>query len=131
MVDRISRARANEKPTRRDMLRRAWSVGVLATAGAGVSELIGAGSACAAATQTTRLPATMILNALPADAPAAIRQAIEAGCCVHYTLDEHNCGSSHCPSGQCCYHVTSSDCGVDYITCIEVSCAEGNYSTGC
>jgi len=73
----------------------------------------------------------MILNALPADAPAALVAAINAGCCITYTLDEHHCGSQSCPSGYCCYHVTSPGCNLDEIVCIEVSCAEGDFTTGC
>jgi hypothetical protein len=132
VVDRINLSDGtSEKPTRRDMLRRVWLAGVFATAGAGVSELLGTGSARAAAAQTTQLPATMILNALPTNAPPAIRAAIDAGCCVTYTLDEHHCGSGSCPSGYCCYHVVSTDCGLDEVACIEVGCSTGNFSTGC
>lgn len=120
-----------EKPTRRDMLRRAWSAGILATAGAGLSELVGAGTARAATPQLPQLPVTLILNALPADAPSALRDAIDAGCCTTYTLDEHHCGSNNCPSGYCCYHVVSTGCGINEVVCLEVSCSEGDFSTGC
>lgn len=131
MADRARPAEAsNVRPTRRDMLRRAWSAGIFATAGAGLSELVGAGSA-RAATPTNQLPSTMILNALPPDAPAALRQAIEAQCCTTYTRDEGNCGSGGCGSGWCCYHVVSTACDIDEVVCINVSCAEGNFTTGC
>lgn len=117
--------------TRRDMLRRVLSAGVFATAGAGISELLGTASAHAATTTTTRLPATMILKALPADAAPALVQAIEDGCCITYTRDEHHCTPDPCPTGSCCYHVVSTDCGINETVCVDVSCAEGNYTTGC
>lgn len=122
---------SSEKPTRRDMLRRAWSAGIVATAGAGLSELVGVGSARAATQPTTQLPATMILNALPPDAPTALIDAIEAGCCTTYTRDENHCGSGGCGAGWCCYHVVSTACDINEVICINVSCAEGNFTTGC
>lgn len=114
--------------SRRDMLRGGGRMGVLASIGVGLGELVGAGRA-GAATPVPQLPATMVLNALPPGAPPSIAAAIEAGCCVHYTRDEGHCGG--CPSGSCCYHITSSGCGLDEITCVAVSCAEGNFTTGC
>lgn len=122
---------SGDDPTRRDMLRQALSAGVFATAGAGVSALFGASSTRAATTATPQLPATMILRALPADAPPALIQAIEAGCCIHYTRDENHCTPDPCPTGSCCYHVVSTNCGIDETVCVGVSCAEGNFSTGC
>ena len=119
------------EPTRRDLFRRAWSAGILATAGTGLFELVGAGRARAATSQTNQLPATMILNALPADAPTGLIEAIEAGCCTTYTRDENNCGSGGCGTGWCCYHVVSTACGINEVVCINVSCAEGNFTTGC
>lgn len=132
MMGRLRKAPASSSdgPTRRDVLRRAGSAGVLATAGAGLAELFGSHLARADTAPTLRLPATMILNALPPDAPANLRTAIEDGCCITYTRDEGACNPA-CGSGFCCYHVVSKDCGIDEITCIEVSCAEGNFSTGC
>ena len=73
----------------------------------------------------------MILRALPGDAPTALIQAIEDGCCIHYTRDENHCTPNPCPSGECCYHITSTNCGINETICIDVSCAEGNFSTGC
>jgi hypothetical protein len=123
-----ARGRDTDAPTRREVLRGMFSTGLVATAGAGVSGLLGAPAARAAGMQ---MPATMILNGLPPDAPSNLAAAIEAGCCVTYTRDEDHCSSGPCPSGYCCYHVVSSGCGVDIVTCIEVSCAEGNFTTGC
>lgn len=91
---------SGDDPTRRDMLRRALSAGVFATAGAGVSALFGASSAGAETTTTTQLPATMILRALPADASPALIQAIEDGCCIHYTRDENHCTPNPCPRAE-------------------------------
>lgn len=120
--------RAGATTTRRGALRRFLSAGVLATAGAGMSELLGARGAQADAAPM-RLPATMVLNALPADAPADLRAAIESGCCMNYYRDEFHCGSGGCGPGWCCYHVVG--CGRDEVLCINVSCAEGNFSSGC
>jgi hypothetical protein len=121
---------SSERATRREVLRRLGSAGVLATATAGLSELFGSSSARAATTQLPQLPATLVLNALPPDAPTGLAAAIESQCCITYTRDEGHCGSP-CPSGYCCYHVVSTGCGLDEVTCIEVSCAEGNFTTGC
>lgn len=115
--------------TRRGVLRRITSIGAVATVGAGMSELVGLGTARAVTPAATKLPATMVLNALPPGADA-VRAAIEASCCITYTRDEGKC-SPACGSGWCCYHVTSSDCGLNTIECIEISCAEGNFTTGC
>ncbi|MGC9220102.1 MAG: hypothetical protein ACP5H2_01955 [Solirubrobacteraceae bacterium] len=122
---------SSQTRTRREALRRFGSAGLLATAGAGVSSLFGSAPARADTPPLTQLPVTMVLNAIPAGAPTGLREAIEAGCCITYTRDEHNCGPDSCPSGECCYHIQSTDCGIDYVTCLAVSCAEGNFSTGC
>jgi hypothetical protein len=116
--------------TRRGVLRKFLSAGIVTTAGAGIAEMF-TPTVARADTQLPRLPATMILNALPPNAPAGLQEAIEAGCCITYTLDEHHCGSNSCPSGECCYHIQSTNCGLDYVTCLGVSCAEGDFSTGC
>lgn len=117
--------------TRRDALSRFGTAGVLATVGAGLSEVVRAGSARAATATPLRLPATMVLNALPAG-EQTVRAAIEAGCCLTYTRDEGHCGSGGCGTGACCYHVTGSgSCSVDTILCVDVACAEGNFTTGC
>ncbi len=132
MLGRGMRTEASDRfSTRREMLRRTVSAGVVATAGAGLAELFGAAPARALTPATTRLPATMILNALPTDAPAALVQAIENGCCIQYTRDENHCSPDPCPSGQCCYHIVSTGCDLNETICIDVSCAEGNFSTGC
>jgi hypothetical protein len=120
-----------EGTTRRDALRRMFSAGIVTTAGAGLSELLVPVGARAASPQMTQLPATMVLNALPADASPDVSAAIEAGCCITYTRDEHHCGSGSCPTGSCCYHVVSTGCGLNEVICVEVSCAEGNFTTGC
>jgi hypothetical protein len=120
-----------ERTTRRDALRRIFSAGIVTTAGAGLSELLLPAGSRAATPQLPQLPATMILNALPADISPNLANAIEAGCCITYTRDEHHCGSSNCPTGECCYHIVSNNCGIDEIACVAVSCAEGNFTTGC
>jgi hypothetical protein len=120
-----------EEPTRRDMLRGMLSVGLVTTAGTGLSGLFAAPGARAATTQLPQLPANLILNALPADAPSALVTAIQNGCCTTYTLDEHHCGSGSCPSGYCCYHVVSTGCGINEVVCIEVGCDTGDFTTGC
>lgn len=120
-----------ERTTRRDALRRIFSAGIVTTAGAGLSELLVPSGARAASPQLPQLPATMVLNALPADASPSVAAAIEAGCCITYTRDENHCGSGSCPSGSCCYHIVSSNCGLNEIACVTVTCAEGNFTTGC
>jgi hypothetical protein len=122
---------SGEEPTRRDMLRGLLSAGLLTTAVAGISALFAGPDARAGTTRLPQLPASVVLKALPADAPPALVAAIEDGCCITYTLDEHNCGSGSCPSGYCCYHVVSTDCGINEVTCIEVGCDMGDFSTGC
>lgn len=116
--------------TRRDMLKRLMSTGFAATIGAGLADLTGVTSAHAATSEVPRIPASMILNSLPANAPAALTQALASGCCIKYTRDEGHC-SPKCGSGWCCYHVVSSGCGLNMVTCINVSCAEGNFTSGC
>jgi hypothetical protein len=123
----VRRRNISDVRTRREMLRGMFSTGLMATMGAGATGLLAAPSARSA---TTQLPATMILNALPADAPANLVAAIEAGCCTTYTRDEGHCNGS-CGTGYCCYHVVSTNCGIDDVACIQVSCAEGNFTTGC
>jgi hypothetical protein len=119
-----------ERSTRRDALRRIGSAGMLATVSAGLLDLLGAIPAGASTATSSQLPATMVLNALGPNAPAGLSVAIQSGCCVHYTRDEGACGSP-CPSGSCCYHVTSTTCGLDSTGCVDVNCAEGNFTTGC
>jgi hypothetical protein len=121
----------NEPRSRREMLRRIFSTRVFSTGAAGMAELLRMPAPRAAAPQLPSLPATRIRNALPADAPPSIAAAIDAGCCITYTLDEHACGSEHCPDGYCCYQITSPGCGIDEVQCVEVSCAEGDFTTGC
>ena len=77
-----------------------------------------------------QLTVTEVLAALPADAPAEVREAIRAGCCIHYYVSEGSCGSGGCGSGWCCYHIVSS-CGPNYYQCLNYPCAHGNFSTGC
>jgi hypothetical protein len=95
-----------------------------------MSELVASSSARAATSQLPQLPATMILNGLPPDAPQALIDAIEDGCCITYTRDEGQCGGP-CGTGWCCYHVVSSGCDINEVICVNVSCAEGNFTTGC
>jgi hypothetical protein len=122
---------SDESPTRRDMLRRILSAGVLTTAGAGLTGLLTSPVARAASTPLPNLPSSLLLKALPADVSPAVLQAIADGCCVTYTLDEHHCGSGSCPSGYCCYHIVSTDCGLNEVACVGVGCDTGDFSTGC
>jgi hypothetical protein len=117
--------------SRREVFRRCGLAGITGLIGAGLAELVGA-VPVRAASSVQQLPATMVLNALP-PGEQTVRAAIEAGCCLTYTRDEDRCGSGGCGSGACCYHVTGSgSCsGTNEIICVDVSCAEGNFTTGC
>lgn len=79
----------------------------------------------------TRMEIEGVLNALPADAPEDLREAIASGCCTYYTVAEGFCGSSGCGTGNCCYHIVSTACGKDVYQCVNHPCSYGNYSTGC
>lgn len=116
--------------TRRDVLKRMMSTGLVATIGAGLADLTGVTTAHAAESELPNIPGSMVLNSLSDDASAALKQAIASGCCIKYTRDEGHC-SPKCGSGWCCYHVTSSGCGLNEIECVNVSCAEGNFTSGC
>lgn len=93
---RASDAAASEdRATRRTMLRRMGSVGLAATIGAGLSEMLGIGSARAATAQK---------------------------CCTFCNRDEFACGGTHCPPGYCCFKCPP--CGVygGFTSCLHVSC---------
>ena len=53
-----------------------------------------AGGACSG-----RITAEEVLQALPPEASPALREAIESGCCIHYTVAEGMCGSGGCGTG--------------------------------
>lgn len=119
---------AGSGTTRRQALRRFVMTGLMATAGAGLSELLTARGAAAAVTPTRRLSAAEALAILPADAPESLAQAIASGCCLHFTRAEGACGAP-CPAGQCCY--TWSGCTSGGPICLNYTCIKGNFSTGC
>lgn len=129
-VTRAARPDDDARPTRRGALRRFFAAGVFATAGAGVLELLGQSTARASEVPVQRLPAELVLKALPADVPAELVAAIESGCCTYYYRDEWHCGGP-CPTGSCCYHIVSYNCGIDIVACVEVNCSTGDFSTGC
>lgn len=114
--------------TRRQALRRFWVTGVLATAGAGLSELLLVPRASATVSSLgPAVPSATILAALPADAPVGLRDAIASGCCLYYTRDEGAC-SPACGTGSCCYVI--SGCYNAGPTCIGVPCSRGNFTSG-
>lgn len=127
MSEHEKRAGVEAGSTRRQALRRFWVTGVLATAGAGLSEMLLRPNPAAAATLGPTMPAATILAALPADASAGLRAAIESGCCLYYTRDEGAC-SPACGSGTCCYVI--SGCYKEGPLCITVSCTKGNFTSG-
>jgi hypothetical protein len=72
-----------------------------------------------------------LLQALPPEASPALREAIESGCCIHYTVAEGMCGAGGCGTGSCCYHAVSTGCSINQYECLPYPCSKGNFSTGC
>ena len=72
-----------------------------------------------------------VLRVLAPEASPALRAALQADCCIHYTVAEGQCKSGGCGSGSCCYHVVSTGCNINEYTCVGVPCSTGNFSTGC
>jgi hypothetical protein len=122
--------RSEHGATRRDALRRFLSVGVVATAAAGFSELLSSPLARADQMPTRQAAVADVLAALPPDASPELIAAIQLSCCTHFTVAEFRCGSGGCGTGWCCYHVVDS-CGGDYHTCLNYPCSHGNFSIGC
>lgn len=114
--------------TRRQALRRFWLTGVLATASTGLSELLMVPSASAATVEGVQLPVSIVLDALPPDAPVGLREAVASGCCLKYTRTEGEC-SPACGTGHCCY--TISGCYDAGPLCISVPCSRGDFTSGC
>ncbi|HEX3617105.1 MAG TPA: hypothetical protein VHU61_11240 [Solirubrobacteraceae bacterium] len=77
------------------------------------------------------LTADEVLKVLPSEASPALREALRSGCCTHYTVSEGDCRAGGCGTGNCCYHVVSTACGINEYTCVGVPCDTGNFSTGC
>jgi hypothetical protein len=109
---------------------------MMATAGAGVAQLIGTSSAGAQAPPLTNLgpmPTAIqspdeILSLMNPASAALIRQqmAANAGCQVCFYVEEGHCGRPHCPDNGCCYW--HQGCGGYGLDCIpNYSCAHGNY----
>lgn len=128
MSEHDERGDAPAGSTRRQALRRFWVSGLLATAGAGLSEIFRVPRASAATVQSVQMPISTVLAALPRDAPVGLREAIASGCCLTYTRTEGECSPS-CGAGYCCY--TISGCYEAGPLCINVPCSRGNFTTGC
>jgi hypothetical protein len=72
-----------------------------------------------------------LLAALPSGASPVLRAALQADCCIHYTVAEGHCQGGGCGSGNCCYHAVGPGCGVDVYECLQHPCSFGDFSTGC
>jgi hypothetical protein len=77
------------------------------------------------------LTAEQLLEALPPEASPALRAALQADCCIHYTVAEGMCGAGGCGTGWCCYHAVSTGCNIDQHECLPFPCSKGTFSTGC
>lgn len=108
---------------RRSMLARMGSVGLLATAGAGLSSLLGTSSAKASTVSTT-FPPGVIIPTLGVASPA------DADCdmCVTCTYAPDHCSPDPCPAGHCCYFC-SGDCVINYYQCYDKTCATKTFPT--
>jgi hypothetical protein len=123
--------RSEHSTTRREALRRFLSVGVAATAAAGLGELLTSPLARADQAPTAQVAVADVLAALPPDASPQLIAAIQSSCCTHYTVAQFHCGSGGCGSGFCCYHIVSTACGIDTYACLNYPCSHGNFSSGC
>jgi hypothetical protein len=142
MTHHFSRDDTPDLQTRRTMLQRMGALGIMATAGAGVTQLIGTTSA-RAAQSTLPLPQSVlgpvptviqsaepILNAMDPATAATIRAQMAAtpDCSVCFYVEEGHCDVTHCPDHGCCYYHTG--CGGFGLDCIpNYSCNHGNYCT--
>jgi hypothetical protein len=77
------------------------------------------------------LTADDALKVLPPLASQALREAIQSGCCIHYTVAEGECQAGGCGNGRCCYHVVSTACSINEYMCLDLPCSTGNFSIGC
>lgn len=101
--------------SRRVMLRRMSSFGLLAAAGAGFSSLLGASSA-RADNSGPLLPGVQTVKAGP-----------DCNACVTCVRDEYTCYPGGCGPGNCCYHCTG--CGHNYHSCYNVNCNVLRFTT--
>ena len=109
----------DDRPTRRAILHRFGSVGVAATAGAGLLGLLGAQGADAATRRAAGAKMTTV-SFVPSVMP-------ECACQETCTISEYSCdGGNACPAGQCCYHCTG--CGTNYYTCGPHKCNVTSYN---
>ena len=111
--------------TRGRFLNRAMSFGVVATAGAGLSSLLGASPAHASATHAHE-------QGLPTQGqlvPGVMTQSTSPDCnyCITCNRDENTCSPGGCGSGNCCYHCTG--CGYNYHSCYDVPCTILSFKT--
>jgi hypothetical protein len=103
--------------TRRTMLRRMGSAGLLATAGAGLAGMLGTGSA-QASSQSSSQSAVPVVSLRGQTVPA------NPDCCVTCARAEYHCGNgSACGSGECCFFCDG--CGLNGFYCFNTSCANG------
>jgi hypothetical protein len=108
---------------RRLMLRRIGSAGLLATAGAGVTSLLGATSARASSLPpqfTNGAEAPGILTPSPA--------AADCDHCVTCEIAENHCSGGACKSGSCCYYCSGCG-GLSYYSCYAYPCSITKFET--
>lgn len=105
------------RTSRRAMLRRMGSVGLLATAGAGLSSLLGASAASAQGLPNNGSVVPGLL---------AVNNGPDCNACISCKRDEFTCGPGRCSRG-CCYHCQG--CGHDYHACYDVGCEVLHFDT--
>lgn len=107
---------------RRTMLRRMGSAGLLATAGVGLTSLLGPSAAKAS---TVNLPSNG--SFVPG---VGIPDTTNCNACITCNRDEFQCppGGGRCPSGQCCY--LCQGCGYGpYTRCYRHTCNVLKFTT--
>lgn len=102
---------SNSGILRRGFLRRIGSTGLLATAGVGLSSLLGPEAGRAATANVPFLPGVGVIDTTGCDA------------CILCNRGEDNCppGGGTCPSGQCCYKCQGCGYG-PYTQCYQHKC---------
>jgi hypothetical protein len=99
----------NESVTRRSMLRRIGVFGLAATATAGLGGLLGAPAASAATTTNSTGLGSGYMQST-----GAIPDSCD--CTTLCDLNEGGCGSTHCPTGYCCFKCDG--CGLKGSICL-------------
>jgi hypothetical protein len=107
------------------------AAGIVARFAARIAAIVRTPRAEAGRAGFVQLSAEEVLGALGPDASPALRSALGSNCCIHYTVAEGMCPGGSCGTGKCCYHVVSTDCGINNYECIAYPCSHGNFSTGC